>query len=64
MLRIAVPVLAVLAIGHAATAQSHGFKAHSASETSVLVSEQTAACVTPPPLRELPDSVTLISEDD
>jgi|SwirhisoilCB1_FD_contig_41_11277326_length_314_multi_1_in_0_out_0_1 hypothetical protein len=64
MLRIAVSVLAVLAVGYGATAQSHGFKADRAAQTGAFASERVAAHVTPIVSRNFPDVVTLISEED
>jgi hypothetical protein len=53
MLRIAVPVLALLAVGYAATAWSHGFKADGASKTEAFVSERVVARIPPIPLQHL-----------
>ncbi len=64
MLRIAVPVLAILAVGYGATAWSHGFKPGSASQTGAFVSEQAAAKVTPLPLRQFPDLITIFTEEN
>ena len=64
MLRIAVPVLAILAVGYGATAWSHGFKPGTASQTGPIMSEQTAARVTPLPLRAFPDLMTIFTEEN
>jgi hypothetical protein len=64
MLRIAVPVLAVLAIAYATTAWSHGFKAHGALQTDSFVSEQAAARMAPIPLRDFPDLITIFTEEN
>ena len=64
MLRIAVPVLAILAVGYAATAWSHGFKADIASQTGAFKSEQAAARATPLPLRDFPDLMTIFTEEN
>ena len=64
MLRIAVPVLAVLAVGYAATGWSYGFKAHGASQTGLFVSEQAAARISPIPLRDFPDLITIFTEEN
>ena len=64
MLRIAVPVLAILAAGYGATAWSHGFKTGSASQTGPFMSEQAAAKVTPLPLRDFPDLITIFTEEN
>jgi hypothetical protein len=63
MLRIAVPVLAILAVGYGATAWSHGFKPGTASQTGSFVSEQAAARATPLPLRAFPDLMTIFTEE-
>jgi hypothetical protein len=60
MLRIAVPVLAILAVGYGATAWSHGFNPGAAPQ----MSEQAAARVTPLPLREFPDLITIFTEEN
>lgn len=64
MLRIAVPVLAVLAVGYAATAWSHGLNAHGASQTGPSISEQTTARIAPLPLRDFPDLITIFTEEN
>ena len=64
MLRIAVPVLAILAIGYGATAWSHGFKPGAASQTGPFMSEQAAARMTPLPLRDFPDLITIFTEEN
>jgi len=64
MLRIAAPVLAILVVGYAATAWSHGFKAHGAAQTGAFMSEQAAARMAPLPLREFPDLITIFTEEN
>jgi hypothetical protein len=64
MLRIAVPVLAILAVGYAATAWSHGFKVGSASQTGSFMSEQAAARISTLPLRDFPDLITIFTEEN
>ena len=65
MLRIAaVPVLAVLAVGYAATAWSHGSNAHGASQAGSFASEQALARATPIPLRDFPDLITIFTEEN
>jgi len=54
--------LAILAAGYGATAWSHGFKTSSASQTGPFMSEQAAAKVTPLPLRDFPDLITIFTE--
>jgi hypothetical protein len=64
MLRIAVPVLAILAVGYGATAWSHGLKPDAAPHTRPFMSEQAAARMTPLPLREFPDLMTIFTEEN
>ena len=63
MLRIAVPVFAILAVGYGATAWSHGLPG-GASHTGAFMSEQAAARVTPLPLRDFPDLITIFTEEN
>jgi len=63
MLRIAAPVLAILAVGYAATGWSYGFKP-GASYTGAFMSEQAAARMSPLPLREFPDLITIFTEEN
>jgi len=64
MLRIAVPVLAILAVGYGATAWSHGFKPGAAPQTGPFMSEQATARATPLPLRDFPDLITIFTEEN
>jgi hypothetical protein len=64
MLRIAVPVLAILAVGYAATAWPHGFKTGTGSPTGPFMSGQAAARTTPLPLRDFPDLMTIFTEEN
>ena len=64
MLRIAVPVMAVLAVGYGATAWAHGFKPHSASHAGAFISEQAAVRMAPLPLRDFPDLITIFTEEN
>ena len=64
MLRIAVPVVAILAIGYGATAWSHGFNPGTASHTGSFMSEQATARATPLPLRDFPDLITIFTEEN
>ena len=64
MLRIAVPVLAIVAAGFAATAWSHGFKTGTASQTGSFMSEQAALRAAPLPLRDFPDLMTIFTEEN
>jgi hypothetical protein len=64
MLRIAVPVLAVLAAGYVAAAWSYGFEAHGASQTGSFGSEQAAVRISPIPLRDFPDLITIFTEEN
>jgi hypothetical protein len=64
MLRIAVPVLAILAVGYGATAWSHGLTPGAVPQTGPFMSEQATARVTPAPLREFPDLITIFTEEN
>lgn len=64
MLRIAVPVVAVLAVGYAATAWSYGVNAVGASHTGAFMFEQAAASMSPLPLRRFPDLITIFTEEN
>ena len=64
MLRIAVPVLAILAVGYGATAWSHGFKTGSGLQTGRFMSEQATARAMPLPLRDFPDLITIFTEEN
>ncbi len=61
MLGIAVPVLAILAAGYAATAWSYGVQTAGASHTGAFFSEQAAARMSPLPLRDFPDLITIFA---
>ena len=63
MLRIAAPVLAILAIGYGATAWSHGLTPGAASQTGPFMSEEATARATPLPLRDFPDLITIFTEE-
>jgi hypothetical protein len=64
MLKIAVRVLTILAVGHGVTAWAHDFKHGRASQTGQLVSEQVAARTTPLPLCGSPDLITVLIEEN
>ena len=64
MLRIAAPVLAILAIGYGATAWSHGLKPGAVPQTGPFMSDGATARATPAPLREFADLITIFTEEN